>query len=382
MGLDKPLNDVTKEDLYELIETGRSEDRTLEYKAQIDSDTTDFLADITSFANTEGGYLLLGVEENGSAEPVRLCGVNERNVDKYKQKIHNLIRDCVDPSLPDVNIHPVSIGDDEHVVVIWIPSSLLGPHMVTKGKGWFFRRHSTGKESLDVAALRNAFLRSATFAERARNWRSERVKPLFDPLSVQIQDDGPVVVLHVVPLRSFEAGVYIDVKAIPNIVPLGGPVHDSRYNFDGLLTVHGPDYSTSQVRWYAQFYRDGCVESAYVSHLYGNSYIPLKGIESMIISGTRKYIENLVNLSVPPPAAVMISLLGVEGCRAEQPRVSPQAPIDRPQLPIPEVIIERFDQWKDYWLRPAFDTIWNAAGYQACPYFTEEGTWNPDGQRT
>lgn len=383
MGLDKSPNDVTKEDLQELVDTGRSEDRTVEYKARIDSDKKEFLADLTSFSNTEGGFLLLGVEENSRGEPTNLCGVNYDDIDKCKQDISNLIRDCVEPQLPNIDIQPVLIGDNRHVVVIWIGSSLLGPHMVKKGRGRFFRRHSAGKEPFDVATLRSAFLRSATFAERARNWRQERIQALVDGSQIQFPSDGPIIILHVVPLAAFEAGTRVDVTGIPGagLAPLGGSVNASRYNFEGLLTVYGPDYATGQVRSYAQFYRSGCIESAHALQLDGSALLPIVDIEKDLIDTTKRYIESLRELSVSPPAAVMVSFLDVHNYRVPHASMSPQPEIDRAELPIPEVLIDRFDEWRDDWLRAAFDTIWNAGGHQACPHFTEDGTWDPNATR-
>ena len=43
-------------------------------------------------------------------------------------------------------------------------------------------------------------------------------------------------------------------------------------------------------------------------------------------------------------------------------------PIDRPNLVIPEVMIDRFDCDPAEVMKPIFDTVWNAAGFRSLPH--------------
>ena len=64
--LNIPLNQVDEARLQDLIAAGAAESRNIEYKRTIygnaHADYSEFLADISSFANTSGGDLLLGIE--------------------------------------------------------------------------------------------------------------------------------------------------------------------------------------------------------------------------------------------------------------------------------------------------------------------------------
>ena len=71
-------------------------------------------------------------------------------------------------------------------------------------------------------------------------------------------------------------------------------------------------------------------------------------------------------MGVEPPAFVGLTLMGVKGYSLyvdPQFRTSVPAPIDRDPLIIPATLVEDFGVPPDVMLKPAFDTIWNAAGY-------------------
>src|SRR5712691_6167552 len=61
-----PLDQIDEARLQALITAGAAESRTIDYKRAIygtaDSDYSEFLADTSSFANTSGGDLVLGMD--------------------------------------------------------------------------------------------------------------------------------------------------------------------------------------------------------------------------------------------------------------------------------------------------------------------------------
>lgn len=68
--IDRTLTDITRDDIEALVRYGRSEGRTLDFKeafpAADHKGTRDFLADVTAFANTDGGDIVIGVAEDGN----------------------------------------------------------------------------------------------------------------------------------------------------------------------------------------------------------------------------------------------------------------------------------------------------------------------------
>jgi Putative DNA-binding domain len=71
-----PLDQIDEARLAALIDTGAAESRIIEYKRTTygagDADYREFLADTSSFANTSGGDLVLGMEAaNGVPTAIR-----------------------------------------------------------------------------------------------------------------------------------------------------------------------------------------------------------------------------------------------------------------------------------------------------------------------
>lgn len=158
---------ITAEKLKKLVADRVFEQQTLEYKRQIhgdeDAETREFLADVSSFANSMGGDIVYGiVEEDGI--PSRLCGagLEDEDVDNAVLRLDSQIRDGIEPRIPDVRIMPVSLRTGAWCVVVHVPPSRRAPHRVIfKGHGHFYARDNNGKYRMNVDQLRDQFLRNA-----------------------------------------------------------------------------------------------------------------------------------------------------------------------------------------------------------------------------
>ena len=182
--INRAFDDITKADIDFLIENKIGESKTFEYKEKLpgakDSDKKEFLADISSFANASGGDVIYGIKEvrnndgqsTGEAEKVMpLQGIS---ADKAKQHVENLIRTCIDPRIPAVQVKDIKgfeKNGDGFIILIRIPQSFASPHMVTfQNSSRFYSRNSAGKFQLDVHEIQNAFLATDSQAERIRSF--------------------------------------------------------------------------------------------------------------------------------------------------------------------------------------------------------------------
>src|SRR5207247_493994 len=98
-----------------------------------------------------------------------------------------------------------------------------------------------------------------------------------------------------------------------------------------------------------------------------------------LIDSLRRFLSVQRELGVVPPLFIMLSLLGVKGYTLE---VNPSRafahdayPIDRNDLVLPELLIEDFNGNAATVLRPAFDAIWNAAGWPQSIDYDKDGNW-------
>src|SRR5687768_16911315 len=127
---DKPLRDITIDDINDLIAAQVQEDAMIEYKATVPEYTGDakreFKYDVSSFANAAGGHLILGVKTvNGIA--VEVVGVNGENVDGEIRRLEEMMLHGITPRIPGIGIEPVKAPDDKAVIVLRIPNSWAAP---------------------------------------------------------------------------------------------------------------------------------------------------------------------------------------------------------------------------------------------------------------
>ena len=184
----KNLKDINESDLESLTENRRPEGKTIEYKADLklgnDREKKEFLADVSAFANANGGDLIFGItDKNGF--PSEIKGLNITNVDKEISRIDAIIRDGIDPRLPSINIQPVNLSIGNVVLIIRIGKSWINPHRVTfKGHDKFYTRGSNVKYPMDVSELRVAFNLSDTITEKIRKFRDNRISNIISNIAM------------------------------------------------------------------------------------------------------------------------------------------------------------------------------------------------------
>jgi len=129
---------------------------------------------------------------------------------------------------------------------------------------------------------------------------------------------------------------------------------------------------------YAQLYRNGIIESVdtYLLRPHeGGSYIPSGIYESRIISSLSSYIALLQRLHIEPPIFIYLSLVGVKDhYMAAGDRVR-DYPIGRDSLVFPGVLIQDLNEKPEYILKPNFDALWNACGFERSFNYNSAGEW-------
>jgi hypothetical protein len=394
MSLDKPLEEITEDDLNALQ---TPESKTIEYKSSLYGGTNDekrkFLAEVSSFANAAGGHLIFGIVEDEGV-PVDVCGLPGIDPDAEILRMENMLRDNIEPRIPGVSMQPIPLSNSNHVIVIRIPHSWNQPHVVHHGSHWrFYARNSAGKYPLDVGELRTAFALSETTTERIRLFRAERLgKIVAGETPVDVGGSNAKIVLHIIPFNAFDPSIRIDLTSLEqqqswSLRPLDGRVQHQRYNLDGLLN-YSPVYSQPSTYSYIQLFRNGIIEMVETSMLRrgredGPLCIPSINFEKGVLEVLPAYFRIQKLLGVAPPLLIMLTLLGVSGyTMAVSHRLAfpgeREYPIDRDVLVIPETIVENFDAGIDApatVMRPIFDSVWNATGWPRSMSYNDEGEW-------
>jgi hypothetical protein len=141
--LPSDINRVDRETLESIL--GTAEGLTLDFKEELllssREEKKELLADAVAFANSVGGHILIGVSERReNAERIgvatALPGV-ECNPDGTILRIENLLRDGIAPRITGLRTKAVQVATGRYVLVLQIPQSWMGPHMVALGNRAF-----------------------------------------------------------------------------------------------------------------------------------------------------------------------------------------------------------------------------------------------------
>lgn len=168
------VNSLDEQSLLEFVELELAEDTYLDYKQAWTSKSDDdakreLLKDVTGFANSAGGHILIGVRDpkSGGSATERMKGVQDGG--KLAIWIERVISHCIDPRIAGVQVKLVPLSSGAGCVVIHVPSSFGRPHMVSMdGPQTFHIRHTESTVPMSAHEIREAVLTSASTEDRAR----------------------------------------------------------------------------------------------------------------------------------------------------------------------------------------------------------------------
>src|ERR1700686_1508097 len=253
-----PLDQIDEARLQALIEAATSENRSIEYKrttyGAAHADHTEFLADISSFANTSGGDIVLGMAAT-SGVPTEFVPL-QIDIDTEKLRLEQIARTGLQPRIPQLLIQPIPIRQGGAVLMVRIPRSYNLPHrIIRQGSNRFWARSSAGKYEPDVEELRRLFVAAPQLADRIRDFRLDRIaKIAAADAPVRLMSPGAVI-MHVVPLSAFDTTTTLPLNDISRnfntFAPIGSrTATGARITFDGGLKVSKADPSQPQRRAY------------------------------------------------------------------------------------------------------------------------------------
>lgn len=134
----KETDQIETPDLQELLAESAVENIRLEFKLQ-DPAKDEALKKLTSFANTFGGYLLIGAQDDGRGRLLALPGIEP--VNGLKQRLIQWGYDGAWPPLLLFVSDPIASPQDATKVcyVVFVPESEEAPHFINGRKGVYIR---------------------------------------------------------------------------------------------------------------------------------------------------------------------------------------------------------------------------------------------------
>ncbi|MEO7767190.1 MAG: RNA-binding domain-containing protein [Ferruginibacter sp.] len=117
---------LTEKDIRVKLKQG--EDSFTQFKRQVDS-AVGIAEEMIAFANSDGGYILIGVEENNKGEGIITGIQNTKMLNSFVSNASTEI--CVPPIYPKIQ---TLLIDDKTVVVLFIEEGLQKPYRSKSGK--------------------------------------------------------------------------------------------------------------------------------------------------------------------------------------------------------------------------------------------------------
>lgn len=381
--LPRDLSTTTESHLLALISAQISEGAHLEFKRELPrSDAAgrhELAADVSAFANSAGGDLIFGMEEDGEGRAAALMA-QVGNADEEARRVQDMLLNGIEPRLPGLQVLPIQLSDG-FVLIVRAPQSWAGPHRV-KTNQHFFLRENGRKRHLDVPEVRGLFLRSDQQAKRVRDFRTERLGKLLAGEAPHRLMQGVLLVGHFVPTQAALGTVQVDpIRYVRDryLPILGASTSGARVNLDGALVVRSSHPEGAY--GYSQLFRNGFFETVSVYPVGSNERASLGSIdyEKRFIALLSKLRVEYFELSIDGDMTCMVSIVGADRLDLGIDRFrfmldDHQGHFDRAILVLPDVLLPS-ELSSEQALQPVFDLVWQSAGLERSANYNQEGKW-------
>ncbi|MBC7195562.1 MAG: ATP-binding protein, partial [Caldisericia bacterium] len=171
----KPFDELTFEDIKKLTDTNTAESLILDYKKEIIGDERskkEILKDVSSMANSSGGYIIIGIEENKeNGYPIKpFFGTNRIiNNQKVEEWLEQIIRSNIQPNIIfRIKALPLPNNDEKCLVIINV-------HMVIyNGDNRYYIRHNTQSTPANYYEIEELFERRKKMEDRIDKFLIEK----------------------------------------------------------------------------------------------------------------------------------------------------------------------------------------------------------------
>jgi hypothetical protein len=155
----------TKADLQRLVDERLEESLTLDYKASPSlsrdgKNPEELCKDVSALANSAGGQLIYGVEEDkGAGKPSRVDdGVSDPKI--TKEWIDQILNSRIQPRMDGVRIERIDMQTGKFGYVISVQQSQTGPHQAPDGK--YYKRFNFQSVPMHDYEIKDIMRRSTT----------------------------------------------------------------------------------------------------------------------------------------------------------------------------------------------------------------------------
>ncbi len=345
------------------------------------------LRDISSIANAYGGYLIIGIEEDGNGIPTKPFNIDNAEVER--NRIEQSCLSSIEHRISGLKSKTVKMDTREEVIIVFIPRSLKKPHMVTfSDLNQFWIRHNDKKQLMSVEEIRDACISVENIWKDVKQFLGEREKALRAGI---LSRGGMVIGSAPVPTR----GEYIDIRhsSIQSFLieppdqikgqytlsfkPWGAEEAFPEPTLDGLK-IYVSDWM------YIELHRNGYYELIIPQNMFtfergGKDCIHHQKIITFTVNYFRALAHLMELFGIEQTVVAFMSFFNVGGITLEHAKIIPGTKYAKQvdskwalrdlKLPPKQIFsLSNPDKEAKYFL----DRLWNAFGFEEVPQFKDE----------
>ena len=390
-----PFELVSHESLQELVDEKFREGKSIDFKAELwridkaanpdhedrEKQTIEFLKDVSSFANTDGGHLIVGMKEIDTVA-TELSGIQVEKTDKWLNRLDQLLQNWVEPRL-NASMRFITLSnrkkcasDSCAIKFNWSASGKLSRSrsLLRKKFSRCIRHGHRGTAS--------AFNQSLTTTERIRSFHRLRTSLIDKDELPVILPNEPRFVFHLIPQSSFTSRFEFPfdqlVTAATGFAPPGHSSGQIRPSLDGVVTHYGSqDADGTKTPSFAQIFRNGVVEAAFTGvalydrqqrKSYWSTYP-----ENYFINAVDRYVSKMKEIAIEPPIWLFAAVCRTRDIYVSDEVTGDRRAFDRDRVELSEYKIEDMTQSQFTVIRPLLDQLWNAMGFHKCHRVSDDG---------
>ena len=370
--LNRPFDQIDHHDLEALVANAVSERRDLEFKRDLPGETPDevreFLNDVTSLANAQGGDLIFGMEATEGVATALVGLTLVKSQDETLQRLENILRESIDPRLSGIRMEWIPIEAPRGAIVIRVPASLAAPHRVRYRKsGLFYGRNSRGKYEMDAQELRIAFTQSEQLPQKIRQLHAEAVAAAGGTDMPFALNGDPAAVVSTIPLGFFRESRDLNIthETAQAPVEVSGAM-SWILTLDGVL-MHTPISEGNLVRSYALTHRSGRTDVAWTlgglreSQGEQRRLVWPRRFEKGLLDAAGSTVPRLRPFGIEGPWVVLVTIIGVRGFQMIVGDGYASQPAWRDTAQFRELVV---DQINETTLLSLFQSFWLLFGLQ------------------
>ncbi len=267
------VENLTSDKVVELLSLKVVEKTHLDYKSKLSYDSKgkreihkEILKDITSFANSRGGIILIGVQEPNEELEIENQVLGIHDCKTISTNIERLCATSIEPRIPGLVVTFLQVFDKKEIIIIFIPSSTIKPHMVNYDKHRaFYIRHTESSVPMTVQEIRDAVLYSSNIEKNASIIAQNEEIEIFD----YYLKDEPAFLFQAVPLNIMETEIDVESQITHDIIVGNSRSSGGQFSINSQKrptpTIKGVMGSNSRygIDWTTEIHRNGFIQLVY-----------------------------------------------------------------------------------------------------------------------